>query len=237
VDLGLPDQARAMVARAQARAARVREPLARVVAYWCTCLVGARLGSVDAVELGAGHFERLVAETQVHQGKAPALWFRGLAEIRSGRTAAGIPLVREGYESYKASGTLAGATETLSYLAEGFIADRRWDDAQATLDEADVLVTRFKERHFVSDLLVLKARVESGRGNLQGADAALQEALAQAQARGALGTELRVAVALAERRNRAPGDLDVLRAAYARITEGFDVSACVRARELLAAAP
>jgi DNA-binding winged helix-turn-helix (wHTH) protein len=237
LQLGLVDQARAMAARAEARGALVRQPLARLVAQWCKCLVGTRLEDVDAVDAGASELEKLVAETQLHQARAPALWFRGWVEIKRGRPLAGLALVREGYAFYAGAGTMAGASETLSYVVEAFIWEQRWDEALAALADADAIAARFGERLMVPKLRLLEARIAAARGDRSTARRALEAALHEARSTGALFSELRIALApVAEWSDRTPSDVEALRAAYARMTEGLDTVICTRARAALAAA-
>jgi hypothetical protein len=75
-----------------------------------------------------------------------------------------------------------------------------------------------------------------GRSDRAGAHRAVEAALAEAAEHRALGVELKAAVALAELPNATKKDLDILRSTYARLTEGLDTRAAVRARELLSIA-
>jgi DNA-binding winged helix-turn-helix (wHTH) protein/tetratricopeptide (TPR) repeat protein len=233
VQLGLADQARAMVARAVAHAARRGQPMARLIAHWCACAVALRLEDVEAVETHAARLEELVATTTVQHARAPARWFRGWVEVRRGRAAAGVAMILEGFKLYQQSGTLAGCTETLAYAAEALILQRRWDEAQATIDEANAVVERFGERLYVTELRLLQAQVAAGCGDEAGERREMEAALGEARSAGALGAELRASVALAERAERTSEDLANLRAVHARVSEGFDTPLVLRARKLL----
>jgi len=234
VQMGLADQARASVARAVARSGRRGQPMARLVAHWCGCAVAIRLDDVESAEAHAAELEELAATTPIQQAQAPARWFRGWVEVRRGRAAEGVALIREGLALYRQSGTLAGCTETLAYAAEALILDQRWAEAQATLDEATAIAERFGERLYMTELRLLQARLAAGRGDAPGERRAVEAALGEARSAGALGAELRAAVALAEcaeRAERDGEDLDPLRAVLARLSEGFDTPLYRRARK------
>ncbi|MBI5716893.1 MAG: AAA family ATPase [Burkholderiales bacterium] len=233
LQLGLADQARTMAAHAMARTERRRQPMARLVAHWCGCLLGVRLDDIHTADGHTTQLEELVATTTIQQALAPARWFRGWVEMRRGRIEEGVALVREGVALYEQSGTLAGSTETLGYAVEGLVALRRWDEAQKVLERAIDLVERFGERLWMTELLLLRARIEAGRGDGDGERRAIEAALREARAAGALGAELRAAVALAERAARTAADLATLRQVHARVTEGFDTPLWARASALL----
>jgi hypothetical protein len=196
--------------------------------------VGSRLEDVELVDAGVTDFEQVVASASVQQAIAPARWFRGWVEIRRGRAASGLALVREGFELYTQVGTSAGCTETLYYIVEAQLDEGRFDEAQSTLDEAMAIVQRFGERIYEPELLLLQARTHAGRGDSARARRAMETARDVARELGAPASELKALVALAEEPNASAADLAALRAARARFTEGFDAPACVRASELLA---
>jgi tetratricopeptide (TPR) repeat protein len=236
LQLGLADQARGMVNQARVRGESVRQPLARLVAYWCMALVGVRMGDVHLADKGAAKLEELYAQTQLQQARAPSLWFRGWVEIQLGRSEIGIDLVRRGYTDYANSGTMSGSTETLSYIASAYVNEQRWDEAFGVLDEADSVIARFDERLAIPELLLLRGLAEFGRGDAASGRATLHRGLAEARQMESLVAEIRIASELVARHDRAPSDVGLLRSVYARVTEGFDILAYVRARELLAAA-
>lgn len=235
MQMGLADQARASVARALARTGRRGQPMARLVVHWCGCALAIRLEDVETAEAHVAGLEELVATTTIQQARAPARWFRGWVEVRRGRAAEGVALIREGLALYEQSGTLAGCTETLAYAAEALILAQRWAEAQATLDQAHAIAERFGERLYMTELRLLQARLAAGQGDASGERRAIEQALDESRSTGALGAELRAAVALAERAERTDQDLALLRALLARISEGVDVPLYRRARTLLGA--
>jgi hypothetical protein len=232
--LGLADQGRAMAMKSVARARRIRQPVARLVANWCACAVAIRLDEPAPAEEHVADLEQLVATTTVQQAIAPARWFRGWAHIRSGRTTEGIALVREGQRLYEESGTVASSTETIGYIVEGHVLERNWGAAAAVLDEAYGYVRRLNERLFITELRLLEARIAVGRGDSAAERRAIEGAVEEARSRNALGAELKARVALVELADSTPAERAALGAAYARLTEGFDTRAAKRARELLA---
>lgn len=237
MQLGFVDQARAMAARALQRTARRGQPMARLVVHWCACALAIRLDDVEAVDTHAAELEGLGASTTIQQARAPARWFRGWVEVRRGRAREGLAQIREGLALYEQSGTLAGSTETLAYAAEALIGLQRWQEAQATLDQANGIVERFGERLYVTELRLLQAQVAAGLGQAAAERSEIEAALGEARSVGALGAELRAAVALSARAGRTVEDLATLRAVHARLQEGFDTPLCRQARALLDRGP
>ncbi|MCW5635154.1 MAG: AAA family ATPase [Rubrivivax sp.] len=231
--LGLVDQARDMARRAAERAARVPQPMARLVGHWIVGMLGVRFDDVEAADAAARGLEDLVATTTIQQAQGPALWFRGWVEVQRGRPAEGHALVRRGYALYEEVKTYAGCTEVLSYATEALLMQSLWDEAEATLDEAQVLVDRFEERLWVTELLLQRARVAAGRGDAAGERRHVLEALAEARRAAAPGAGLKAAVALASLGDASAADRETLREAYAQVTEGLDIPVCARARALL----
>jgi hypothetical protein len=219
--------------KAVERAEKFGQPLARVVAYWCACLIALRMDDVDGVDVANRKFEALAASGAAQQAKAPSRWFRGWVELRRGNTDQGVKLVREAQAMYEQGGTFASLSETLSYLTEGLVLAKRWDDAQAALDEANAYVERLGERLVVTELRVLEARIAVGRGDVAGARRILQAAVREPRESGALGAELKALLALAELPKATKRDRDALREGYGRLTEGFETRMARRIREQL----
>jgi DNA-binding winged helix-turn-helix (wHTH) protein/tetratricopeptide (TPR) repeat protein len=230
--LGLYDQSRAERAKSMERAEQVRQPMARVLALWCYCMLGIRLDEEADVLAHVAKLDELVAATRLHQGLGPAAWCLGWAEMRRGRRQEGYKKIMEGYAVFERLGMYAGCTEVLGYAAEAQLLDGRISAARSALDAALSLAERIGERGVRPELLLLDARIRRSAGDTP--RASIDAAVREARALGALGSELKARIAMAELEDRTAADLAALRATYARMTEGFDTSICARARELLA---
>jgi DNA-binding winged helix-turn-helix (wHTH) protein/tetratricopeptide (TPR) repeat protein len=233
LNMGYADQARVEAARAIARGEHAADPFARVLSLWCTCLLYARLSSVDDVEKYSTALGKVVAESGIRQGVGPSLWFRGWVETRRVAPRAGLALILEGYAQHESLGMYGGCTEVLGYAAEAALLDDQLDIAQRLIDDALTLSARISERGMLGDLLLMQARIAAARGDRDAARAWRERALAAAHAEEALGWEINTLVASAEDPERTPADLAALAACYARLTEGRDTLVAARARALL----
>jgi len=234
VQMGLPDQARAHGAAALARAKALRQPVAQMLAYWCLCILEARVGTSEHLLELAAELGRTVAAHGVAQGEGPTLWMQGIATARMGEADKGHALILEGYQRHARFEMLCGGTEVLSYAAEALILARRWDEAQKQIDEGLELANRINERPFVPELHLLTARVALGKRRANMAAEAIRTALREARAQNALGQEINALVALCELPDAAAEDRDALKHCLGKLTEGLDHARIKKARKLLA---
>jgi tetratricopeptide (TPR) repeat protein len=233
---GLFDQSRVERDKAVARADKIGQPMARMLASWCACIVGARLEDEHSVFEHSARLERVVATADVEQGRGPAAWFLGWAAVRRGEPETGFAKIMDGYSFFASLGMFAGCTEVLGYAAEAQLLSGNAGAARQAIDSALDLVERIDERGVLPELLLIRARIERAAGDAATARATIENAIAAALSLDALGSELRARVALADLDERTPADIASLRATYARVTEGFDTPVCTRARDLLAQA-
>jgi DNA-binding winged helix-turn-helix (wHTH) protein/tetratricopeptide (TPR) repeat protein len=234
VHRGLSDQARAQAALAFQCSERVPQPMAKVIALWCLCLINVRLARADEVAKYSAALADVVADGGVRQGMGPSLWFRGWVEARRLEPRAGYARILDGFAQHESLGMYAGCTEVLGYAAEAAMLDDRLDDAQRRIDEALALVERIGENGMLADILLLQARIAAARGESDAARAWRDRALEQARGQDALGCELAALVEIGEDEAATPADFAALGAAFARLTEGFDTIVAARARKLLA---
>jgi predicted ATPase len=166
----------------------------------------------------------------------------GWAVAAEGDRMAGLSLLRQGVNDWRATGSVTYETYFLGLLAECLIEVGRFDEALAVLEESLALVERTDERLYEPELYrlrgaVLLARVnaESSEG-LAGAEANFRRAHALGKKRLMRSLELRAAISLAELGARigAPGDgRKLLSAAYSAFSDGFETSDLKRAAALL----
>jgi DNA-binding winged helix-turn-helix (wHTH) protein/tetratricopeptide (TPR) repeat protein len=231
--LGYADQARSRMAQALMRAQRLGQPMARMLALWCACLLYVRLDDPEKVNEYAAELSDFVTAADLRQGLGPSLWFRGWVAARRGDGPQAHAKIMEGYACHERLGMYGGCTEVLGYAAEALILEERWSEAQARIDAALALADRLGEGAVLPELLILHARIEDGLGHGEAACRALERALAVARAEHALGCELKALIALAQRRDRTAADLNALANAYSRLSEGLDTRTGVLARALL----
>ncbi len=89
VRCGLVQQGRALVQRAHARAAELRQPMTRLVAVWQEALLEVRVGSPERVAALVDEMQALVDESSLAHGQTACQWFRGWARGAQGPAARG----------------------------------------------------------------------------------------------------------------------------------------------------
>lgn len=234
--LGFPDQAWAEAEVALARAERVHQPLARVLALAFTGMLALRQEEVERVQALGEALQQLVTEHAVVEGEGPARWLRGWALARLGQPEAGYALIVDGYQRAFSLGRIgAGLAAVLGAAADAAALCGRWDDAQARLDEALALARRVGDRILLPDLRLLQARIAHGRGDGAAALASLREALLEARVQQAGWSELAALVALCASGAAQAADVEALAQLRARCTEGATTALVRRADAVLGA--
>ena len=109
-------------------------------------------------------------------------WFRGWAEAQLGDPRAGYRLIREGYEQAVRLGIRAWASETLGYAAEALARAGDWIAARRELDEAMQCADAIGEREYLTQLLLLDARIADALGEPDRARESMRQAVAEARA-------------------------------------------------------
>ncbi|WP_157271605.1 ATP-binding protein [Azohydromonas aeria] len=234
--LGFPDQAWAEAERALARADRVNQPLARVLALAFTGMLALRLEEVPRVQALGEALQQLVTEHAVAEGEGPARWLRGWALAHQGQPQDGYALIVDGYQRAFSLGRIgAGLAAALGAAADAAALCGRWDDAQARLDEALALARRVGDRILLPDLRLLQARIAHGCGNGAAALASLREALLEARAQQAGWSELAALVGLCASGAAQSQEIEMLAQLRARCAEGADTVLMQRVNEVLGA--
>lgn len=230
---GLADQAREQARIAIERARRIGQPMARALSLRCAASLDVRLQAHESAAERIEALREIVESEMLAPPAGPTLWLRGWSEARFGDPAVGLKWILEGHQLHMRQDMHVLCTEAMLYAAEASLARQDLVGACDFLEQGMSWSRRLGEGLVLPDLLLLKARLALAEGDPTEARAALLESARVAQGREALGAELNAHIALAELPGHTDEDLDVLAATYARITEGFDIHACVRARALL----
>jgi tetratricopeptide (TPR) repeat protein len=231
--LGLADQAREHLRKAVARADRIRQPLARMLAHWVGCITSRLIDDTAAMEAHCTKLTEVVAASGLRQGVGPSLWIRGLLETLREQPEMGYAHIMEGYSAHESLGMYAGLPSVLGFAAESLLAMGRVAEAEAKVDEALALAERTDERVAYALILLAKARIVAHKGDAA-VRSVLEQALEETRAEPAPGVELQVWTAIAAGPERTEQELNALADAYERVTEGRDSPVAARARAVLA---
>lgn len=233
IHVGLADQAQQHCDFARRRAQRLRQPLTALVATWLSALIQVRLRDPDRVNELASEMEQVAQAEALDHGLSPSRWNRGLALALLGRPAEGYEMIRAAHEESLQRRYVSGGAEVFGYSAEALLLMRDWSGADARLDLAFDHATRFGERGYLAQLLILRAKVALGRGDFSSARAFMQKALEEARLQESVWLELTVWIEFCELQPTRAGDLESLARARARLTEGFNTPLVRRADALL----
>jgi tetratricopeptide (TPR) repeat protein len=233
VHLGLIAQARERLQQAYARARRLGQPMALLVAVWFDALVQLRLGDVDCVAEIADEMHSLVDEFALAQGKAACRWFGGWADARRGRALEGFRQIRDAHEESTALGMMAGASENLGYAAETLLLHGDWQAAQGQLDQALESVETYGERIYLPQLLLIEGAIAHARGEPDAAAASIRRAIGEAREQGAPWLELLALTELCECGAAKRQDRRALAGLVEQLDEASDTTALIRARAQL----
>ncbi|HEU0199631.1 MAG TPA: AAA family ATPase [Burkholderiaceae bacterium] len=236
LQLGFVDQGRARLRAARARALALREPSPQMAALWLEALFEVRMGNPERVADVAERLRRLAEEYAQPEGRAAHLWFRGWAEAHLGDPRTGYRLIREGWEAAARLGMRSDAGETLGYAAEALARAGDWAAARRQLDEAMQCAGAIGDRKYLTQLLLLDARIAEALGEPERARASMQRAIEEARAQEAVWLQLVALSARCERRDATDDDLAALSLVVDQLTEGLDTAPVARARALLSRA-
>ena len=234
--LGLVQQGRACVLEAHARADRLRQPTAQMVAMWNETLFELRLDNVQRVAALAEEMRALAEDFALALGRTGCRFFGGWADARMGAPLEGYRRIRAAYESNVQLGMLAGASETLGYAAEALLLSGDWRAAQRQLEEAMTIAHRSGEQVYQTQLSLLEAAIAGARGDDEEAEAMLRRAVAEARAQGAPWLELLAVLALCESVHATDTDRVALALIVEQLPEATETGAVERARVVLSRA-
>jgi hypothetical protein len=234
--LGLVEQGRTRLLEAHARANRLGQPTARMVALWNEALFELRLDNAQRVATLAEEMHAVAEEFALAHGRTACEWFSGWAEARLGAPLQGYRRIRQAYESNVRLGMLGGASETLGYAAEALLLSGDWRAAQQQLEEARTIAHRSGELVYQPQLSLLEAAIARARGDEPMAGATLRRAVVEARAQSAPWLELLALLALCESMHATKADRATLAALVEQLPEANGTGAMNRARALLSLA-
>ena len=192
------------------------------------------LARVDEAErLGRAHRLPFISEVL-------AQLMKGLAWMRAGRLAEGIPQFRGAIEGWRASGALALMPYYRATLAEGLARSGDLDGGLGLIEESLSQIARpgWGERSHLAEVLRLKGWMLLQQGQVDAAQASYLASLEVARAQQARSWELRTATSLArlwQSQGRPHEARALLEPVYAWFTEGFDTHDLKAAQALLGA--
>ena len=231
--LGLVDQGRARLLEAHARANRLGQPTARMLALWYETLFELRLDNAPRVVTLAQEMCAHADEFALAHGRTACQWFSGWAEARMGRALEGYRRIRAAHESNVQLGMWAGATENLAYAGEALLLSGDWRAAQHQLEEAKTIANRSGERVYQPQLTLLEAAIAQARGEDAPAGVSLRRAVTEARAQGAPWLELIALLALCESTHATIADRAMLAQLVEQLPEAVETGAVRRARAVL----
>ena len=163
---------------------------------------------------------------------------RGLALIREGRAAEGIPPLKAGMAFWDSIGGKVWSPYGNSILAEGMALTGDLDSALHLIEEQIAQVERpgWEERIHYAEILRLKGWMLSLKGDLQGAEKYYLASLDWAREQQAKSWELRTSTSLVRlwpSQGKHKEALGLLKPVYDWFTEGFDTKDLIEAKALL----
>ena len=231
--LGLVEQARVCLQRADARARERGWPMSQLVALWHCALFEVRLGNAERVAALAGEMREIVEKFDLAHGRTACRFFGGWADARRGAAQDGHRRIREAYEENLQLGMVAGGSEVLGYATEALVLAGDWDAAAQQLAEALAHANAHSERVYLPQLLLLEAAIGRGRGDAAVAEASVRRAIAEATAQQARWIQLTALLELWEHGGATAKDRRALALLVRELPEAAGTAAFQKAQALL----
>ena len=164
--------------------------------------------------------------------------FKGIAWLRAGRLAEGIPTLRGAMETYSAGGALLWKPYLRTVLAEGLAMSGDLVGGLSLIEESLAQIARpgWEERSHLAEVLRLKGWMQQQQGTLNAAEENYHASLDVAREQQAKSWELRTSTSLArlwQSQGKRKEALDLLKPVYDWFTEGFDTKDLKEAKALL----
>jgi hypothetical protein len=128
---------------------------------------------------------------------------------------------------------IGGGSETLAYAAEALILQGDLDGAEQQLEQAFAIVSRYGERIYLPQLLLVQGAVARTRGKAAAADASVRRAVEESRAQQAPWLEMLALTDLSASSTAKSGDRRALGALVAELAEASDAPAYARAKAVL----
>ena len=185
----------------------------------------------EAERLGRAHSLPFISEVMAQMSK-------GIAWLRAGRLAEGIPHLRGAMETYNAGGAEVYIPYLRAVLAEGIALNGDLDGGLNLIEESLTQIARpgCEERSHLAEVLRLKGWMLQQQGKLDAAEDNYLASLNVAREQQAKSWELRTSTSLArlwQSHGKHKEALDLLKPVYEWFTEGFDTKDLIEAKALL----
>ncbi|WP_077003049.1 AAA family ATPase [Variovorax sp. KK3] len=233
--VGRVDQARLEARAAEARAAAVGQPFAKMLAMAFDGSLEMQLERPGRVLEIADALLKAAEDNAFPEGGVPGRWMRGWALAQTGEVEQGHALMVEAFAMQTARGRVGGgSTAILGHASAALVQAGRLAEARVQLDEAFDLARRIGETTYRPELLMVEARLALAHGEREAGLAAMRSAAREALAQQSLWLALTAQVALCEQAGTTADDRDALSRLFATLQEGHDTALAGRARALLA---
>jgi DNA-binding winged helix-turn-helix (wHTH) protein/tetratricopeptide (TPR) repeat protein len=231
--LGRVGDARLRLQQAHACAARLGQPMGKMVAIWIDAMLEVRLGNVERVAKLADELRALVEEHQLSHGRAAWRFFKGWADAHRGRAREAFQQIREAFEDNTRLGMIAGGSEVLGFAVEALLLAGNHEEAQRQLEQALQIANNYGERVYLPQLLLFEASIARARGQASAALDRVHAAIAEARAQEAPWLELAALVELCEHPGATAKERRALAALVDALPQARDTALMARARALL----
>ena len=232
---GYPEQARLRMQEALGLAEDLSHPFSQAYARSLACQILQLRGDVDAVRTMSDHAIEIAREQGFGVWIASPKIFRGWSRALLADPDDGAREAAEAAEAVVAAGMSMRRPYYLALVAEGLMAAERWDEAGATLDQAQSVAAVTDESWSDPELRRLQG-VLAARNDVEKGEALLRGSVTLARENHAKSWELRAATSLAcLLRKRGEGEQaeKLLRPVHDWFTEGFDTPDLKAAKALL----
>jgi DNA-binding winged helix-turn-helix (wHTH) protein/predicted ATPase len=235
--LGYPDQARACVQVSLTLTCTHPHPMSRVQALAQAAQIHAFCGAWPAVQTHADALVTLASDHGFAWNRLYALYYRGLALVAQGYTAAGLAEMQQGMAALQSHGAplhlsfQAGLAEAYGWSGEIKAGLALLAEALAHLQASGGHVAASRLYRLQGELLLTLSPEQQ-----EEAERCFHHALAVARQQQARGLELRAALCLSrlwQRHGQRDAARQVLAEVYGWFTEGFDTADLQEAKGLL----
>jgi tetratricopeptide (TPR) repeat protein len=241
---GFPDQAAEAGRTSVEEARHLQHPFTLCCALaWGGSALSLRLGDLAAARLWSAELVDYAGKRSLTDYHAYGLAVQDILALRSATSSTGVEQIRVVLERWRASRW--PIVLMMSDFAEVVANEGHFQEISAIVEEISAMVEEALERAernqalwSVPEALRVKGELMLSRNkpDLGLAEESFVRSLDLARAQGALSWELRTGISIARlmrKQGRIEGARNLLRAAYARFTEGFETSDLRRAKQLL----
>ena len=236
--LGHRDKARRMMDEAMAHSRQLGHPFSLAFALSISQLLYMIRGEPEPVEQMAAEAASLCSQQGFAQWAAHAVFTRGWVSFALDRKEKGLAEMRQGLESWRATGAVLMTAYWLTNLAGSLSAAGMYDAAKRSAEEALSIMNQTDHRYFEPEAhRLLGTAAWIADHDEVTAVTCLDRALASARRQNARVLELRAATSLARllaEQSRRAEARDLLAPVYGWFTEGFDTADLTSAKALLA---